>query len=184
MTSEVTQADWATVSDWEIVAEVSALQHLSPNRNATLIQEMCRRFEVRLAHRGGEVVAANRVVYNLQLGGDRLCDALRKIAGGCDDPVSVANAALNHKAKWVEPPAPPTDEVARLREDNERLDQRETELMAELSGLDQFNAMLVDLVRRAMRLIPEGKSLWWDQANAALSMHAPAKPSENSHERG
>lgn len=50
----------------------------------------------------------------------------------------------------------------------EAADTRETELMAELSGLDQFNITLVALVRRAMLLIPEGKSLWWDEAKAAI----------------
>lgn len=52
----------------------------------------------------------------------------------------------------------------------EGADRREIALMAELSGLDQMNIVLAGLVRRAMRLIPEGKSLWWDEADAALRL--------------
>lgn len=54
--------------------------------------------------------------------------------------------------------------------DGEEGSERETALMAELSGLDQVNITLVGLVRRAMKLIPEGKSLWWDEARAALDL--------------
>ncbi len=39
---------------------------------------------------------ARQNVYRLQQGGDRLCDALRKIAAGCDNPEVVARKALNH----------------------------------------------------------------------------------------
>lgn len=60
-------------------------------------------------------------------------------------------------------------------DDAEASDARETALMAELSGLDQMNIMLADLVRRAMRLIPEGKSLWWDEASAAIALFDEAK---------
>lgn len=56
-------------------------------------------------------------------------------------------------------------------------------MAAELSGLDQLNIMLVDLIRRAMRLIPEGKSLWWDEAKAAIDL-ADAAAALSSAKRG
>lgn len=44
------------------------------------------------------LLADEHNVYRLQLGGQRLCEALRKIADGCDSPETVAKAALDHKA--------------------------------------------------------------------------------------
>lgn len=48
--------------------------------------------------------ALRRTVYNLQRGGGRLCEALHRIAAGCDAPNAVARAALDNKAAWEEPP--------------------------------------------------------------------------------
>lgn len=41
--------DWSDATDAEITAEVSRLEHISPNRNAELIREMSRRFATRAA---------------------------------------------------------------------------------------------------------------------------------------
>lgn len=67
-------------------------------------------------------------------------------------------------------PPEPVAEIERLRELLREAEQREIDLMAELSGTDQINITLVDLVRRAMRLLPEGKSLWWDEAKGVMDL--------------
>lgn len=41
---EAVHFDWSGSTDAEIIAEVSRLEHLSPDRNACLIREMCSRF--------------------------------------------------------------------------------------------------------------------------------------------
>lgn len=53
------------------------------------------------------LIAGRRNTYRLQLGGLRLCEALRKIADGCDNPQEVARRALAHREpdpKWSEIP--------------------------------------------------------------------------------
>jgi hypothetical protein len=48
-----------------------------------------------------------RNLYRLQMGGNALCEALRKIADGCDNPQEVARRALHNKApdpKWSDIP--------------------------------------------------------------------------------
>ena len=84
------------------------------SRNAVTMVDTL--IDLRKSLRTGQLVPAqpsNRIIYNLQKGGDRLCDALRTIAAGCDDAKGVAKAALNHKAPWLEPPAMPSGDVVK-----------------------------------------------------------------------
>lgn len=69
----------------------------------------------------------------------------------------------------------------------EAWDERETDLLAQLSGLDQEAIILRDLIKRAMLLIPEGKSKWWDDAKCALTLrvHPPkASPMQELQKLG
>lgn len=63
-----------------------------------------------------ELETARRNVYRLQTGGVRLCDALRTIANGCDNPEQVAKKALAHKE-----PDPDWNRIEHLQSEIERL---------------------------------------------------------------
>ncbi len=87
---------------------------------------------------------------------------------------AILAASEIERASWLPDDHPTCLRIAALeaeiREECAAADAREIALLAELSGLDQMNITLAALVRRAMKLIPEGKSLWWDEAKAALDL--------------